>query len=85
MPSGEVIYKVYGFFIEDDDDLARRMGAKVLNATNLSDEWFDPAMLFLTALFEYMIGNTDYNIETAHNIEVLALGGRNIISGSLRL
>jgi len=76
MPSGEVIYKVYGFFIEDDDDLARRMGAKVLNATNLSDEWFDPAMLFLTALFEYMIGNTDYNIETAHNIEVLALGGK---------
>lgn len=79
MPSGEVIYKVYGFFIEDDDDLARRMGGKVLNAANLSDEWFDPPMLFLSALFEYMIGNTDYNIETAHNIGVFATGGKGFL------
>lgn len=74
--SGRQVYRVKGFFIEDDDDLARRVGAKALQATQVPKEKFNPFMLLLTSVFEYMIGNTDFNAETSHNIELLASGIR---------
>lgn len=74
--TGRQLYRVKGFFIEDDDDVARRVGAKALQATQVPEEKFSPFMLLLTSVFEYMIGNTDFNAETSHNIELLAAGIR---------
>ncbi|MGC8865154.1 MAG: hypothetical protein ACP5O2_05460 [Bacteroidales bacterium] len=77
--SGRTVFDVMGFFIEDDDDLARRIGAKALQATQVPKEKFSPFMLLMTSLFEYMIGNTDFEAETSHNIELLATGIRSPI------
>ena len=62
----------HGMFIEDDDDVAKRLGGR-------STE--DPAVLaglnrddFTTmAIFEYMIGNLDVSILAQHNVRLIEL------------
>lgn len=59
------------FFSEHFEDLARRLGAELLPAHS-----FDPARLDYRAadqlaLFQYMIGNTDWSIENQDNIVLL--------------
>ncbi len=72
--TGKTLYQLFGFFIEDDDDVARRANAKLINAIEISDQQFEPRALALMSIFQYMIGNTDYNTQSAHNIKVLATG-----------
>jgi len=60
-----------GFFAEHFKDLAARMGAQLLAQTD-----FDPARLDLNAadqlaLFNFMIGNTDWSIEKQENVFLL--------------
>jgi hypothetical protein len=60
----------HAFFLEDDDDLAARMGMKPfegLGAT-FSDVSQDEAALM--SVFMYMVGNTDWSLPYLHNIRV---------------
>ena len=59
------------FFIEDKDDMASRNGMdemKVANIHQLNTDYFRMAEL---ALFQYMIGNTDWSVPKLHNIILL--------------
>lgn len=58
-------------FIEDDDELARRMEGRSLEVPSLLFSDFDRHSLTLMMLFQYMIGNTDFSIYTLHNVRIL--------------
>jgi hypothetical protein len=62
-----------GLFIEDDDDVARRMGGRISDSTGVHGGDLDFGMVALTMVFEYMIGNTDVSIRSAHNIRVVMM------------
>ena len=67
-----------GFVIGDADALAERLGAEVFGleeGKNLPASAFDPTATVGTAVFEYMIGNTDWSDVAAHNIEILDRAG----------
>ena len=52
----------YGFVLEDDDDVARRNGMKLVETGNVRHADLDPVPENLVNVFMYMIGNTDYSL-----------------------
>jgi hypothetical protein len=52
----------YGFVIEDDDDVAERLGLEILVSDGISYANLDPRQTNLIAVYEYMIGNTDFSM-----------------------
>lgn len=68
----------FAFFIEDDDALAERVGATVFQlpeGSNLPAEALEPVSATTAAVFQYMIGNTDWSDIAGHNVELLQRGG----------
>ncbi|HWC74512.1 MAG TPA: hypothetical protein VG454_11295 [Gemmatimonadales bacterium] len=61
----------YGFLIESDVELARREGATVLEGSKIHDLLTDPTYMTLVAMFQYLIGNTDWSVWGRHNITIL--------------
>ncbi|MEQ1728518.1 MAG: hypothetical protein ABL982_09055 [Vicinamibacterales bacterium] len=57
-----------GLFLEDDDDVARRLDGEISELQNLSFGHVDGESMVLLSLFEYMIGNTDMSLAKLHNI-----------------
>jgi hypothetical protein len=51
-----------GFVIEDDDDVADRVGMSAKKTPNIEIEDLDPAQRRLAYIYQYMIGNTDYSL-----------------------
>jgi hypothetical protein len=49
------------FIIENDDFLAARTGWKILKLPQVPPEYIDPDQMMLVEVFQYMIGNTDWN------------------------
>ena len=71
----------FGFFIEDEDDLARRSSREELEVETrtITVSQLDGAAAARTALFEFMIGNLDWDMlqsapgrDCCHNIRLLA-------------
>ena len=61
--NGRVIGSRIGFFVEDADDAASRNGLKEIRTTGrIAVGQLDPAAAARAALFEYMIGNTDWSM-----------------------
>lgn len=58
----------YAFLIESDTALAQRISATPVHADNVWDPMTDPAYMTLVAVFQYMIGNTDWSVWKRHNI-----------------
>jgi hypothetical protein len=58
----------YAIFIEQENDVARRNGGRIVNLQRISFTDLEPATLTRTMLFEYMIGNTDMSIWALHNV-----------------
>ena len=48
----------YAMFIEDDDDVARRMSGRISDRTGLQFRHVNSDTIVLMTLFEYLIGNT---------------------------
>jgi hypothetical protein len=67
---GRVITQ-YGFLIENDDDMAARNLAMVLDNDNISQKHMSSQDMARVALFNYMIGNTDWSVLKQHNIKIL--------------
>ena len=62
--------KMTGFLIEDDESLARRIEAKPYeNVIYSQDSCIEHAVDRLS-MFQYMIGNTDWYINTRHNTDI---------------
>lgn len=57
-----------GLFLEDDDDVAKRLDGETSELQNLTFRHVDGESMVLLSLFEYMIGNTDMSLAKLHNI-----------------
>jgi len=71
----------FAFFIEDDDAMAMRVSASVLDVPegrNLPPDFLDPSHAATLSVFHYMIGNTDWSDVAAHNTELLDMAGTGI-------
>ncbi len=81
----------WGFFIEDVDDAARRLGLRELAAESIAVSQLSPRAAARVALFQYMIGNTDWDVtagpegtQCCHNSR-LAAGTRDAASGIIAM
>ncbi len=63
------------FFIEDDDEMAKRNGAIEMKVPALTLGEMDPPQLDLMSVFLYMIANHDWSIYALHNTRVLQVDG----------
>jgi hypothetical protein len=61
----------YAFLIEPIEMLAERTNSVPVNSTNLTQKNILPEMMDRVAIFNYMIGNTDWSVPNQHNCKVL--------------
>lgn len=66
--TGKLVAEEDGLFIEDDDDVAKRMEGRIVSLDAAVFARMDQETLTLMMLFEYMIGNTDFSVIAQHNI-----------------
>ena len=78
LDGGSELDRKLGFFIEDTDDVARRVGMKEIDTGRIAIRALDSAMVPKYVLFQYMIGNTDWAMytgpdpsECCHNSKLL--------------
>lgn len=62
----------YAFFIEPVEMLAERIKAVEVTSLNLSQKNIIPRMMDRMAIFNYMIGNTDWSVPNQHNCKILS-------------
>jgi len=62
----------YAFLIESDREFGRRLGADVVAQPHVHDAVTDASYMTLVALFQYLIGNTDWSVWGQHNIAVFS-------------
>jgi hypothetical protein len=68
--TGKSIHE-FGFIIESVDQLAQRNNSMIVSNPNISQKHMDDYEMTRVAFFNYMIGNTDWNITNQHNVKVL--------------
>ncbi|MCC7010012.1 MAG: hypothetical protein IT184_14490 [Acidobacteria bacterium] len=69
--TGKTVAGRAAMFLEDDDDVAKRMAGRVNERRVFGFDRLDPEHLLLVGLFEYMIGNTDVAFKAQHNVRVV--------------
>lgn len=62
----------YAFVIEPVELLAKRMESVEIKTSNLTQKNVKPEMMDRVAIFNYMIGNTDWSVPIAHNVQLFA-------------
>ena len=68
-----------GFFIEDDDDVADRLGGKILDEKRIIPTLMEDTATVRHDFFQLMIGNTDWSGLFQHNEKVLMLDEKTIV------
>lgn len=63
--------KGFAFLVEDVDVMAKRNGCKEMSEVKINSESTDREQMTLVALFQYMIGNTDWSVPNNHNIKLI--------------
>jgi hypothetical protein len=58
-------------FLENENDVARRLGSREVRLPHMVFKDFDKDALTTMMLVEYMLGNTDYSIFALHNVAVV--------------
>ncbi|MGE5406404.1 MAG: hypothetical protein ACM3NR_01725 [Methanosarcina sp.] len=61
----------YAFFIEPEELLAKRMNSIAINQ-NVTQKQVRPEIMDRMAIFNYMIGNTDWSVPISHNIQLFS-------------
>ena len=67
----DTIATTWSFFIEHDDDVARRNGGVLFEESGVRWRDVDSAAVLTASLFQYMIGNTDWALPVLHNVRVV--------------
>ncbi|MCB9284942.1 MAG: hypothetical protein H6563_12770 [Lewinellaceae bacterium] len=62
----------YGILIEDDKDIANRMDLESIDTFNLTAGDFPMYQSEVHALFQYLIGNTDWDVKYGRNVQLFA-------------
>lgn len=64
----------YGFVIEDTAEFRNRTGAiKMDKLYNIQPDFLDREQFKILALFQYMIGNIDYDLASARNLKMVEI------------
>ncbi|MEZ4825658.1 MAG: hypothetical protein R3C61_05090 [Bacteroidia bacterium] len=61
----------YGFLIEDIDDVGKRNHAFELEPERVNSTMINRKHLILVAVFQFMIGNSDWYVVNLHNLKLL--------------
>jgi len=61
----------HAFLLEDVKDVARRNDCTEFTTVKLHSESTDRAQMTIVAIFEYMIGNTDWGVSGNHNTRLI--------------
>ena len=61
-----------GFIIEDVDDMAKRNDCRETDIKVPHAEMTNRRQMTLIALFQYMIGNTDWSVSAKHNVKLIS-------------
>ena len=64
-------YTQYGFLIEDVDDMAKRNECREIDGAMYLTEYTNREQMTIVALFQYMVGNTDWSVPNYHNIKLI--------------
>ena len=64
-------YSQYAFLIEDVDEMARRNKCYEVEKLSFRSDGTSQEQMTLVAIFQYMIGNTDWAIPNYHNIKLM--------------
>ena len=64
-------YTAYGILIENETMLAQRNHAVIVKSDNFTPKDMNSTEMNRVALFNYMIGNTDWSVQMQHNIRIL--------------
>lgn len=73
--SDKISSKKRAFLIEHKREMAKRIGGVLLNKSVLKIKSIDVKSYNLLVLFQYMIGNTDWNLSRRHNIKLVQIEG----------
>jgi hypothetical protein len=71
-------YSQYAFFIEDVDEMAKRNKCYEVEKITFNTQKTDRRQMTLVALFQYMIGNTDWAVPNYHNIKLMRPKGDSV-------
>ena len=64
-------FSQHAFLIEDDGDMARRNGCRKKVHAKLLTEQTNRRQMTMVAIFQYMIGNTDWSVPNEHNVKLI--------------
>lgn len=79
-PSGRDEHTVaYGFLIENIEEFVDRFSGRRNKTPVISRNAVDRDPLLTMFLFEFMIGNTDWNIQNRHNLEFAVIPGHTFL------
>jgi hypothetical protein len=62
----------YSILLEEDEQMAKRNGSKIMEVKNINGERTETETFLKMAVFQYMIGNTDWSVPYLHNIRILS-------------
>jgi len=62
----------YGFFLEDQKQMASRCRKSIMNYKNIKQHDVLRHNMVMLSLFQLMIGNCDWSVERLHNIELIS-------------
>lgn len=71
--------KRWGFLIEDAEELTYRLGASVCECMGKEPNELNTSHERIVSLFQYMIGNTDWDIKMLRNVELIKIGDDKLI------
>lgn len=70
----------FTFLLEEDEQMAKRNGTHVLERKMIRGESTETETFLKMAVFQYMIGNTDWSVPYLHNIRILSFDSSTIPS-----
>lgn len=70
----------YTFLLEEDEQMAKRNSTHILERKMVQGESTETETFLKMAVFQYMIGNTDWSVPYLHNIRLLSFDAQTIPS-----
>jgi len=68
---GEAQYTVKAILLEDEEETAARLGGAIIERYGMTLSDFETEQAALMAVFQYMIGNTDWSLAEFRNVRLL--------------